>query len=302
MNVERGEAEGVSADLHAAELIPCLDIEALWIRSRLGRTAAEVNEALADYRFHEAASLVYQFFWGDFCDWYLEMVKLRLDFSGPLQKAAARAALSSLLATFESSLRLLSPFMPFITEELWHALYDGAPPAKSIALTSFPEATAKDVLIELHMSQLQELITAVRVARKDLGVEERVTVPLRIRAAARLARLFADNRQIIERLGRVSEISFIDTVPQGAGARSAAEFDLQVVYEKQVDVAAERERLAKELARFEKEQTGAEAKLQNEAFLAKAPGPVVDGIRRRAAELVILLEKTRAALAELESH
>ena len=302
MNVERAEAEGVSVDLHAAELIPCLDIEALWIRSRLGRTAAEVNEALADYRFHEAASLVYQFFWGDFCDWYLEMVKLRLDFSGPLQKAAARAALSSLLATFESSLRLLSPFMPFITEELWHALYDGAPPAKSIALTSFPEATAKDVLIELHMSQLQELITAVRVARKDLGVEERVTVPLRIRAAARLARLFADNRQIIERLGRVSEISFIDTVPQGAGARSAAEFDLQVVYEKQVDVAAERERLTKELARFEKEQTGAEAKLQNQAFLARAPGPVVDGIRRRAAELVILLEKTRAALAELESH
>jgi valyl-tRNA synthetase len=302
MNVERAEAEGISVDLHATELIPCLDLEALWIRSRLGRTVAEVNEALADYRFHEAASLVYQFFWGDFCDWYLEMVKLRLDYSGPIEKAAARSALSSLLGTFEASLRLLSPFMPFITEELWHALYDGAPPEKSIALTSFPAAVPSDVIVDVHMTQLQELITSVRVVRKELGVEEKVTVPVRIRAAARLARLFADNRQLIERLGRVSEISFVAETPQGAGVRSAADFDVQVLYEKQIDVAVERERLLKELTRYEKEQSGAESKLANESFLAKAPGPIVEGIRRRSAELAILIEKTRAALADLEQQ
>src|SRR6185437_13923912 len=115
-------------------------IEARWIVSRLNHTAAEVNKALSEYRFHEAASLVYQFFWGDFCDWYLEIVKLRLDFSPDGDQAAASAALATLLGVFEAALGLLSPFMPFLTEELWHALYEGKPPAKSIALTRFPVA------------------------------------------------------------------------------------------------------------------------------------------------------------------
>src|SRR6185503_11534325 len=110
-----------------------------WIVSRLNNTAAQVNGALGEYRFHEAASLVYQFFWGDFCDWYLEIVKLRLDFSEAADKTASQASLTTLLATFEAALRLLSPFMPFITEELWHAVYDGNPPAKSIALSRYPQ-------------------------------------------------------------------------------------------------------------------------------------------------------------------
>ena len=118
-------------------------LEARWILARLNSVTAEVERALADYRFDEAANTIYQFFWGDFCDWYLEIVKLRLDFAEKRSTKHRRrhrchSPLCSLV--FEAALRLLSPFMPFITEEIWHALYNGAPPAKSIALTRYPQA------------------------------------------------------------------------------------------------------------------------------------------------------------------
>ncbi len=276
-------------------------LEARWIVSRLNRTAGDVNQALAEYRFHEAASLVYQFFWGDFCDWYLEIVKLRLDFSQTADKAAAKIALTTLLATFEAALRLLSPFMPFITEELWHAIYNGEPPAKSIALSRYPQPfdEALDAVVESEMSTLQSLIVSVRAARKDLGVEERAQVPVRVRTDDATRTLFEHNSQIVERMARVSSLEFVDTSLDGSGIRSTPAFDVQVVYEKTIDVAAERERLSKDLARLEKEQANAERQLSNESFLAKAPAHVVDGLRKRSTEVVGLLEKTRAALQEL---
>src|SRR5271167_243037 len=133
MQMERAAEAGIVCDLgHLAEGGDTL--EARWIVSRLHRTAGEINQALEEYRFHEAANTLYRFFWGDFCDWYLEVVKLRLP---------ERSALGTLLAVFESALRLLSPFMPFISEEIWHALYENRPPAKSIALTRYPQARAE---------------------------------------------------------------------------------------------------------------------------------------------------------------
>ncbi len=126
-------------------------LESRWILTRLSQTATAVNNSLVEYRFDEAANTIYQFFWGDLCDWYLEIVKLRLNFEPtndlpfPTSDAAEEAvsqttlALTTLVAVFEASLRLLSPFMPFLTEEIWHALYAGLPPAKSIALTRYPQ-------------------------------------------------------------------------------------------------------------------------------------------------------------------
>jgi valyl-tRNA synthetase len=305
MNVERAARAGIGVDCHtlADSFGPESDapIEARWIVSRLNHTAADVNKALAEYRFHEAANLIYQFFWGEFCDWYLEIVKLRLEFNETSDKAAACAALTTLLVTFEAALRLLSPFMPFITEELWHAIYDGDPPAKSIALSRYPQPfdEALDVVVESEMSTLQTLIVSVRAARKDLGVEERAQVPIRVRASDTTKSLFAQNAQIVERLARVSSLEFVQTSLDGSGIRSTPAFDAQVVYEKTIDVVAERERLSKELARLEKEQSNAERQLGNEGFLAKAPVHVVDGLRKRSTEVVGLLEKTRAALQEL---
>jgi valyl-tRNA synthetase len=306
MNMDRAREAGIFIHPMTLPTEPSVaeesNIEERWIVSRLNQTAADVNQSLGEYRFHEAASQVYQFFWGDFCDWYLEIVKLRLDYRDVPARTAARAALTTLLGVFESALRLLSPFMPFITEEIWHALYDERPPARSIALTRFPQAHPEmlDSAVEAKMTRLQELIVSIRAVRKDLSVEEPLTVPVRIRAAEAIQRDFDVSGDIVARLARVSSIEFISEIPDGSGIRSTPDFDVQVIYEKQVDIVAERERLGKDLSRLEKEQANADRQLGNDAFLSKAPASVVAGIRRRAGELVVLLEKTRKALEDLQ--
>jgi valyl-tRNA synthetase len=302
MNVERASRAGIYVDPHtlADSFGPdaSAPIEARWIVSRLNGVAAEVNAALGEYRFDEAANAVYRFFWGDFCDWYLEIVKLRLDFSDRSDQSAVRPALTTLLATFEAALRMLSPFMPFITEELWHAVYDGRPPAKSIALSRYPQAfeEALDPAVEAEMATLQELIVNIRAARKELEVPEKEFVQVRVRTG--LDTNFEDNLAVIQRLARVSSLSSVAHL-EGSGIRSTPVFDVQVVYERTIDVSVERDRLTKELAQFQKEQANAERQLTNENFLSKAAAEVVEGRRRRAAELMVLTEKTRRALDQL---
>jgi valyl-tRNA synthetase len=303
MQMERAAEAGIVVDLsllaEGASGPKDASLEARWIVSRLHRTAGEINQALGEYRFHEAANTLYSFFWGDFCDWYLEMVKLRLDFTG--QPTPVRAALTTLLTVFESTLRLLSPFMPFLCEEIWHALYENHPPARSIALTHYPQAHADriDSAAEQQMAGMQELIVAVRDMRRTLGVEEKATVPILLRIAPGERAGIERNQDIIGRLARVSAIEFVDAMPEGAGVRSAPAFDVAVLYERTIDVAVECERLKKELARFEKETSNSDRQLANEGFLAKAPANVVEGLRRRATELSVLIPKTRAALDSL---
>jgi valyl-tRNA synthetase len=307
MNVDRAADIGIVVDPNSlpAEPIATADsaLETRWIVSRLNVTAGDVNAALAEYRFHEAANLVYSFFWGDLCDWYLEVVKLRLDFSESADKEATRAALVTLLGVFEAALRMLSPFMPFLTEELWHAFYDDAPPKKSIALASYPtlDASAVSQAAETDMVAIQDLIVQVRGIRKDAGVEEKAFVPVVIRSGAGVRAVIEGNPAILERLARVSTITFVDAIPEGGNTRSTSTFDVAVVYEKLVDVAVETARLSKDLAQYEKEMTNAERQLGNEGFLAKAPAHVVDGIRKRHGELEILIAKARAALDGLQS-
>jgi valyl-tRNA synthetase len=301
MQMERAADAGIVSDLHQLCAEPGKDapLEARWIVSRLNRTAGEINQALGEYRFHEAANTLYSFFWGDFCDWYLEVVKLRLDFTAA--PTPVRSALATLLSVFESALRLLSPFMPFISEEIWHALYENHPPAKSIALTQYPQARAEllDGAAEQQMERMQALIVAVRDMRRQLGVEEKTPVPIQLRVAPAERAGIEQNSDIISRLAKVSSIEFVDSMPEGTGVRSAPGFDVAVVYERTIDVALECERLKKELARFEKEISNADRQLSNEGFLAKAPATVVEGLRRRAAELGVLIPKNRAALDSL---
>ena len=305
MNVDRAAEAGIVVDprtLPAEPVaVPDAPLETRWIVARLSHTANEVNQALKEYRFHEAANLVYDFFWKDLCDWYLEVVKLRLDFTESADKAATRAALTTLIGVFEAALRMLSPFMPFLTEELWHAIYDGAPPEKSIALTHFPvlkPARFQDSVLA-DMNVLQDVIVHIRAIRKDAGVEEKPSVPVLFRMDARLRSLIEDNSSTIKRLARVSTISFREEIPEGGNKRSTTLFDVAIVYEKQIDVAAETIRLTRDLAQYEKEMTNAERQLGNEGFLAKAPDHVVGGIRKRRGELEILIAKSRTALDAL---
>jgi valyl-tRNA synthetase len=273
-----------------------------WIEGRFQQTAHEVNVALEEYRFHEAANLVYQFFWGDLCDWYIEAVKLRLDFSGSAHEPA-RAALSHLVKVFEASLRLLSPFMPFITEEIWHALYQQKTPAKSIALTRFPvgaDLSAGQRSAIEQMQAVQQLIADIRNRRAELKVETKQKVPVRIYAPSAVQQVIEANRELVHRLANVEAIEFAsESMAKLPGVQTTNSYEVSVIYERTIDVAAERERLSKELKKLEAEKANAQRQLGNESFLAKAPPPVVEGLRRRHAELEELIPKTKAALEEL---
>ena len=312
MNVDRAREAGVwslgkfnasAADL-ASPGLPKFNVEALedrWILSRFNRVAQEVNDALDAYRFHEAAHVVYHFFWGEFCDWYIELMKPRL---ASENRERARAAFANTVSVFEGALRLLSPFMPFITEELWHAVYDGKPPLQSVALAAYPKADVAqvDTVAETEMAILQDLIAAVRNIRTELKVDRKQKLPIEVFAAVEVRSMIERDRGAVELLADVDGIRFVDnSLAKVAGARSTARFDVRVVYERKIDVAAERERLSKELAKLTGELGRATAQLSNDAFLAKAPSNVVDGLKRRKGEVEVLVEKAKAALDELET-
>ncbi len=296
---------GRGAQLQSATGIDGFDVQMLedrWIFSHFNRVTKDVNESLDTYRFHEAANRIYDFFWGDFCDWYLELIKPRL--LADSEREIATKACANLVQLFEASLRLLHPVMPFITEEIWQAIYEGKPPQKSIALAPYPQADEMqiDIEAEVHMAILQDLIVNVRNVRAELKVEPKVKVPIEVFAhEPGIRAMIEQNRGAVERLANVEKITFVDeSLAKQAGARSTARFDVHVVYERKIDVAAERERLNKELEKLEKEYANNQRQLNNEQFLAKAPAKVVEGLRRREQELVSLRDKIKRQLDELK--
>jgi valyl-tRNA synthetase len=315
MNIERGKEAGYNVSLSghdsvSVELPEHTPLETRWIYSRLSSVCDEVDHSLASYRFDEAANTIYQFFWGEFCDWYLELVKLRLDFFPDEVGAfkphsdATAITLTALVAVFEAALRLLSPFMPFLTEELWHALYAsvGTPiPAKSIALTRYPQTAdfAGDTASANAMITLQELITTVRGLRKDLAVPEKEATPIALHATAAIGSLVQSNADMLAKLCRVSAVELSPASLSGNNARASATFDVAVIYERTIDVPAERERLTKDLAKFNKGLEAAEKQLNNEGFISRAPANIVEGLKKQYAETLALKQKAEAALAAL---
>jgi valyl-tRNA synthetase len=314
MNVDRAAEIGITVDPATLGAMPTVPedapLEDRWIVDAFQGIAARVNALLKDYRYDEAASFIYQFFWGSFCDAYIEIAKVRLDFSDEPNKAQIKAALSVLVGVLEASLRLLSPFMPFITEEIWQQLFEGNPPERSIALARYPVIEIdrldhaneeKDNLIR-QMDRLLTLKTELLSLRKEMGVEEKVTVPIVLGCPPHLRETIEKNRYWFTRLAKVSEIRY----DQNAGTnhpelkwRFGTDFVVAVVYEKPIDVAAERDRLTKDIAKYEKGLLAAERQLGNEGFLVKAPAQIIEGLKKQEAEMRMLLEKAQAALEAL---
>ncbi len=310
VRVGTGEA---GAATNVAPLPTSTPLETRWILARLSTVSAEVAHALTDYRFDEAASAVYQFFWGEFCDWYLELVKLRLDFfpdeAGNYKPYTETTALTlnALVTTFEAALRLLSPFMPFITEELWHALHaqiDTPAPAKSIALTRYPQPAdyPADTASVAAINTLQELIITVRSLRKDLAVPEKEAAPIQLFAAANITQLAQANADMLAKQARVASVEIVSAAPSGINTRSTATFDVAIVYARQIDVPAERERLTKDLVKLNKGIEAAEKQLNNEGFVSRAPAHIIEGLKKQYAETTALKQKAEAALAALPSE
>jgi valyl-tRNA synthetase len=295
MNVDRLGVTGIPA-------FKAVTLEDRWILSRFNRVSQGVNDTLATYRFHEAANQIYDFFWGEFCDWYLELIKPRM--TEGASEETARLACGNLVSLFDAALRLLHPVMPFITEEIWQTIYDGKPPLQSIALAAYPRSDERllDLSTETEMAVLQDLIVSVRNLRAELKVEQKTKIPIELFAHDSLTKsLVEQNREAIERLGNVSTITeATQSQASQAPSRATARFDVRIVYEKKIDIVAERERLMKELEKMEKEIANGQRQLSNDGFLAKAPANIVEGLKKRNEELVALREKTKKKLQELK--
>jgi valyl-tRNA synthetase len=269
--------------------IPLVDA---WLFSKLASTAEIVNDALANYRFHEAAQGVYQFFWGDFCDWYIEWVKPELQSA---DRERALVAWKNLFAAFDAALRLLHPLMPFLTEELWHQLPQPAG-AKSIALDKYPEALGewKNPRAQEQISLMQEVIVALRNIRAEMKMDPKKKIGAEFSSeAAETRSLIEANREAILRLAILSELKILGgRLPQSGGAvRSTSQFDVRIAYVEAVDAGAEKARLKKELDGLQKAVASKEKQLADETFRSRAPEKIIRGLEATLAQQRIELQK-----------
>jgi valyl-tRNA synthetase len=263
-------------------------LEDRWIFSRLNATAESVNRALEQHRYHEVAEELWQFFWHDFCDWYLEIKKLRL-----VPNSGLTNDWRNLLSVFGAYLRLQHPIMPFITEELWHRFGQ----TRSIALAQYPRANLRDEAAEHQMALLQEMTTAARKLRADHGLDRKLVLNgvLYCRNGSKQVEL-----GVIEKLANVKLDIRNEAAPKLEGAvRSTPDFDLLLELPA-VDSEAQRGRLIKEIEQLEKLVTDKDRQLANEKFLSSAPAHVVDSLRAKRGEYVAQLEKSRAVLTDLK--
>lgn len=268
-----------------------------WIVSILQRTEAEVEKAFEDYRFDLAAKAIYEFVWDEYCDWYLELAKVQLQGG---TEAEQRATRRTLLRVLETILRLAHPIMPFITEEIWQTIApmtgkNGA----SIMLEAYPSAQPDklDEESEAWVATLKANVEACRSLRGEMGVSPATKVPLIAAGDAQQLQAFAP---YLMALAKLANVEIVVELPEAdAPVMLAGNFKLMLKIE--IDVAAEKERLSKEILRIQGEITKAESKLNNESFVARAPAAVVEQEKARVAEFSASLEKLQVQLTKLKS-
>jgi len=262
-------------------------IEDRWIFSRLNDCAQQVNRAIETYRYHEAAQLLWQFIWHEFCDWYVELKKLSFQ-----DNSGLTAGWRNILAAFESSLRLLHPAMPFLTEELWQRLAAGPTRPASIALASYPQyrREATDFAAEREVGILQEIVTMARTLRTEskLDPKQQLTGTLYSRTAA--LEVAQRHAEAVQKLANVKLAFKAEAAPKAPAIRSTAEFDLVLeVPKSQEEVKIKRE--AKERDQLAKNIANSKRQLADEVFLSKAPQKVVDSIRAKLTDYEAQLAK-----------
>lgn len=267
-----------------------------WIVSILQRTEAEVERAFEDYRFDLAAKAIYEFVWDEYCDWYLELAKVQMQNGSEAEKIGTRR---TLLRVLETILRLAHPIMPFITEEIWQTI---APMTEkhgaSIMLETYPKAQLDklDEVSEAWVAQLKQAVDACRSLRGEMGISPAARVPL---FAAGDAEALAAYAPYLKALAKLEDVAIVAELPE-ADAPVMLVNDFKLMLKVEIDVAAEKERLGKEIARLEGEINKANAKLNNESFVARAPSAVVEQEKARVAEFSASLDKLLSQLAKLK--
>ena len=279
-----------------AEWAPSDSLADRWIFSGLQAAIEQVTLALNEYRFHEVAQTLYQFFWDDFCDWYIELSK-PLVVSGD-DTPEVRAARGRIAYVLETSLRLLHPLMPFITEELWQRLPHSG---DSISLAAFPisDESRRDADAIERMGALIALITRVRNIRAEMNIPVSATLTLHIATTDVRARAVVEsNLEHVKRLARVSTITIGEALPEvGKASRDVvANMEIAVPLADLIDTDKEKERLNRELAKKQEEARSLAGRLDNHSFRERAPEEVVQQTRARHDELIAEIGKLRATL------
>ena len=271
-----------------------------WIVSLLQRTEAEVEKGFAEYRFDNIASAIYKFIWDEYCDWYLEVAKVQIQTGTEAQQRATRR---TLLRVLETVLRLAHPITPFITEQLWQTVAPLSgrklnPSGDSIMMQAYPEPNLKklDEKAESWMEVLKSLTDACRNLRGEMQLSPAQKVPLILEGAdSNNLESFAAYLQALCKLSEVQIVAELPTSPAPVSVVGTTRLMLKV----EIDVAAERERLGKEVARLENEIQKANAKLGNESFTARAPAAVVAQEKERLENFSATLEKVQQQLVQL---
>jgi valyl-tRNA synthetase len=266
-----------------------------WMISELQKAEAEMATHFADYRFDMAARTVYELVWNTYCDWYVELAKVQMSNGNEAQQRGTRRTLVRVLETI---LRLAHPIIPFITEELWQSV---APMANktgdSIMLQAYPKSDSSriDAAASAQIALLQELTTATRSLRSEMNLSPAARVPL---IAAGDATVLDTLAPYISSLGKLSEVQVVAELPEGDAPVSIVG-NYKLMLKVEIDVAAERERLDKEIARLSNEISKANAKLSNESFVARAPAAVVEQEKKRLDDFGATLGQLQVQRAKL---
>jgi valyl-tRNA synthetase len=279
--------------------VPSDSLADRWILAELNSTIEQVTRALEDYRLNEASQTLYHFFWDEFCDWYIELTKSLL--SSREESDAVHAARNRIVYVLETSLRLLHPLMPFITEEIWQRLPHKG---ESIMIAGWPKAEAgrEDGPAREQMETLIALITKVRNIRSEMNVPVQSRLKLHLGTTdERVRSLVNESADQIKRLAKVEEIFISDSL---AGLESAARdvvagVEVGVPLEGLVDFKKEEERITKEITRKQNEASGLESRLNKSSFVERAPQEVVQQTRDRFNELMAEIEKLKSTLVAL---
>jgi valyl-tRNA synthetase len=281
-----------------------LPTEDRWILSRLGNTISNATKLMEDSQFGEAQRQIHDFLWGEFCDWYIEIAKIRLR---PGDKETV-SPLPILAHVLETSLRLLHPFMPFITEELWQRLKRYLPEqqAESIMIAPYPEAKGipVDPKAERIMESIIEIIRSIRNARAQYKVERTKWVEAQI-YGGKLTPAITPYSETIQTLARAKPLAFLDSSQRGEPMENALalvlkETEVVIPMESMVDLEAERKRLQQEIEQIQAEVARLEARLKDKAFLTKAPAAVVDKEQNRLSTRRSKLERLKQQLIKYQ--
>ena len=284
-----------------SELPATLNRHDRWILDRFNGVVEKTTALLEQYELGEAARTVYDFIWGDFCDWYIELSKSYLYGNEEEEKERSKAVLYHVL---EGSLRLLHPFMPFISEEIWQHLPCRSKTKGALVISSWPEPEAglTDPKARREMELVMETIRAIRNLRSEIGLGTGQKTPVILRGPQESLSLLQQEQTFLEKLARVGQVVFLantEEKPSQALTALVEEIEIYLPLEGVIDVAQETARLEKELQGVEKDLARATAKLANENFRLKAPAEIIEKESKKKEELSIRREKLLARLAEL---